>query len=282
MGIYHCWHCGKGGRVKGLIAEAANMEFRTEPEKPKRTYCSTDPGELVPLHELSDSHQAIVYLKNRGFDPSTLEKCYGIAYCSRGKKFAGGVFDTTNTIAIPLYEGGKTVGWQCRLLYDPAKLTEEECGLFGFKLKPNGKHVRPPKYFTSPGLQKSSVLFNEDWALNSKAVVVTEGVFDAIAVGLCGVATLGKQVSDDQIKRLGRWRLVILLLDPDAEKDQNSLAGRFQTDVLVVQVHLKGYKDAGECPRGELWRQISEAVDTNPYLARNGVTLASFNPLIEP
>lgn len=281
MGIYHCWHCGKGGCVRGLVAEAADMEFRAEPEKPKRTYCSTDPGELVPLHELPDSHQAIVYLRSRGFDPEALEKRYGIAYCSRGKKFAGGVFDTTNTIAIPLYEDGRTVGWQCRLLYNPDKLTDDECRMLGFRLKQSGRYLRPPKYFTSPGLQKSTVLFNEDWAAHSGAVVVTEGVFDAIAVGLCGVATLGKQVSDEQVRKLGRWRLVVLLLDPDAERDQDSLAGRFPTDVLVVKVHLQGYKDAGECPRPELWRQISEAVDTNPYLSRNGVTLASFNPLIE-
>lgn len=257
------------------------MTFSPAPEKPKRAYCSTDPGELTPLHELPDGHQAIVYLKNRGFDPVVLEKCYGIAYCSKGKKFAGGVFDTTNTIAIPLYENGSTIGWQCRLLYNPDKLTDEECSMLGFKVKSSGKYLRPPKYFTSPGLQKSTILFNSDWASNSKVVVVTEGVFDAISVGLCGVATLGKQVSEEQIRKLSRWRLVVLLLDPDAEQDQANLANRFPSDVLVIQVHLQGYKDAGECPRKELWKQITRAVNTNPYLKRGGLTLASFNPLIE-
>lgn len=258
------------------------MEFSPAPPPPPKSEPSpADPGELVPLHLLPDSHQAVVYLRNRGIDPSYAEKIYGIAYCQRGKRFAGGVFDTSNTIAIPIYEDGRTIGWQCRLMYSPDGLTDEECAVMGFAKKPDGRYIRPPKYFTSPGLRKSSVLYNGDWAANSGVVVVTEGVFDAISVGLCGVATFGKQVSDEQIRRLCRWRLVILLLDPDAASDQAALAGRFQNGTLVVQVALKGYKDAGECPRAELWRQIREAVDGNPYLRRAGLSLDSFNPLIE-
>ena len=256
------------------------MVFEKVDDRPKKIVQQTDPGELVALHELPDSHQAIVYLRNRGFDPLDLERTYGIAYCMSGKKFAGGLFDTTNAIAIPLYERGVTVGWQCRLLYNPEKLTDSECEMFGFRKKENGKYARPPKYFTSPGLQKSSILFNSDWAMNSGVVVVTEGVFDAIAVGRCGVATLGKQVSSEQVSRLNRWKLVVLLLDPDAAKEQSGLADRFANDVLVVQVHLHGYKDAGECPRDELWRQIEASVDTNPYIRNAGMSLKTFNPLV--
>ena len=257
------------------------MTFDATVAEPKRKARIYDPGVLVPLHELPDTHQAIVYIRNRGFDPARLERLYGVAYCLDGKSFAGGVFNTSNTIAIPLYEDGRTVGWQCRLLYNPDSLTEDECAAFGFRKKENGRYLRPPKYFTSPGLQKSTILFNQDWARGSEVVVVTEGVFDALSVGLCGVATLGKQVSDEQVKKLSRWRLVVLLLDPDAASDQDRLARRFPSDVLVVSVRLSGYKDAGECPRDELWRQIGESVDGNPYIRNAGLSLASFKTLID-
>ena len=65
----------------------------------------------------------------------------------------------------------------------------------------------------------------------------------------------------------------MLLLDPDAESDQEKLAERIlgntsqkggfclypDQNVKVVQVRLHGYKDAGECPHGELVSQILSA-----------------------
>jgi len=280
MGIWHCWHCDKGGRLSSLIQEASNMQFKPEPEQHKKTVCEKDPGELIPLHDLPDSHQAILYLKNRGFDPVELETRFGISYCINGKKFAGGMFDTTNTIVIPLYDGGNVVGWQSRLLYNPDKLTPAECEALGFQRKASGKFRLPPKYFTSPGLMKGCILFNKDWASHSDTVVVTEGAFDAMAVGLCGVATFGKNVTDEQVNLLSRWRLVVLLLDPDAAKEQEELAARFRVSICIP-VTLKGYKDAGECPRREIWRQIEESVNNNKYMTNNGLTLDSFNPLVE-
>lgn len=281
MGIWHCWHCGEGGRIGNLIREARNMVFRPVEKEEKKPIVQTDPGELIPLHALPSGHQAILYLKQRGFDPGELERMFGVCYCREGKPYAGGLFNTSNTIVLPLYDEGKVVGWQSRLLYNPDKLSDEECAAFGFEKKPSGKYRRPPKYFTSPGVEKGKLLFNKDWAVHSDVVVVTEGAFDAMAVGLCGVATFGKNVSDGQISMLSRWRLVILLLDPDAADEQTKLAARFPTTTLVVPVSLQGYKDAGECPRPEIWRQIEDTVNSNKYLANSGLTLSSFNCLVE-
>lgn len=280
MGIWHCWHCGDGGRIGTLIQEARNMTFTPAEKVERKPISVTDPGEIIPLHALPSTHQAILYLKNRGFDPNELERMFGVSYCREGKPFAGGLFNTSNTIVLPMYDNGKVIGWQSRLLYNPDKLTDEECLAFGFGRKQNGKFRRPPKYFTSPGLEKGKILFNKDWAVHSDVVVVTEGAFDAMAVGLCGVATFGKNVSDEQVAALSRWKLVVLLLDPDAASEQAALAARFRVSICIP-VSLKGYKDAGECPRQEIWRQIRETVDGNSYMAGQGLTLESFKPLVE-
>ena len=282
MGIWHCWHCGEGGLLRKLIWEAKNIDFTSaSPVEERKKIIPGDPGELVSLKALPDDHQAILYLKRRGFDPNELSTCFGVSYCREGKPFAGGLFNTSNTIVIPLYENGIVVGWQSRLLYTPDSLSPEECEAMGYKKKENGKYRRPPKYFTAPGVEKGRILFNVDWAVHSDTVVVTEGAFDAMAVGLCGIATFGKNVTDEQVKLLSRWRLVVLLLDPDAKDEQEKLARRFPNDTLVVPVSLSGYKDAGECPRPEIWRQIDETVSSNKYISNNGLSLSSFNPLIE-
>ena len=43
---------------------------------------------------------------------------------------------------------------------------------------------------------------------------------------------------------------------------------------------LEGYKDAGEAPRREIWRQIDAAITRNKTLAAGGITLDSFKFLV--
>ena len=121
----------------------------------------------------------------------------------------------------------------------------------------------PPKYFTAPGFPKGQSLFNLDWASKSEVVVVCEGTFDAISVGRSGVAALGKGVTEYQARMLVNtpgWKLIILLLDPgDADKEMSKLVQTLGTVIPVLQVQLKGYKDAGETPRNEIWLQAGEA-----------------------
>jgi hypothetical protein len=81
------------------------------------------------------------------------------------------------------------------------------------------------------------------------------------------VATLGKLVSGYQKKMLvSLWKTVVLLLDPDAGKDQAALVEDLTVPggPRVVPVALQGYKDAGDCPRDELWRQIDAALEASP------------------
>ena len=259
-GVYKCWRGCCSGTVRKLLNK--KLPMTTAPaKKPGRKLGYIEPGTLVPLASVGPDNPAAVYLASRGFDYKAVGADFGLCYCSEGRKFAHGVFDTTNTIVSPVTIAGKTVGWQARLLYDPDKLDDAKCRMLGLAYSTEkGKYIKPPKYFTMPGMDKRELLWNYDNARKSDTVVVTEGVFDAIRVGKCGVATFGKSVSDVQVGLLQQyWRRVILLLDPDAAKEALRTRNMFGPTVEVVTVALNGYKDAGETPRTELWSQIIDA-----------------------
>lgn len=268
--VYHCWHCDSSGTMTSLLGmnvslSSAAIEASTPPKTQKTIYPpSFDPTQIIPLTSLPEDNPAIVYLKSRGFDPNELDKDFAFRYCAKGRMFPHVPFDASNTIVIPIYAENNFLGWQARLLYNPKAVSEEVLSLMGYSArKDSGELKRPPKYLTSPGLNKKEMLYNIDWAKQYDTVVVTEGVFDCIRVGRQGVATLGKLVSDYQKKLLiSLWKTVVLLLDPDATETQQALVKDLTVPggPKIVPVTLDGYKDAGECPRDELWRQINKAI----------------------
>lgn len=281
-GVWQCWHCHESGTASRLLGMKVEVERPERNERPKsRGYLP--PGDLVTLDELPEDHEAVLYVKRRKFDPAYLSEVFGLCYCPRGREYGGGVFNTTGTIVIPVRENGRDIAWQARLLYDPDKVKEGEEAAYGWKCE-GGKYKKPPKYFTSPGFKKGEHLFNFDQASRCGFVVVTEGAFDAMRVGRCAVAAFGKGLTDTQVQILRDcWRLVVLLLDPDAESDQEGLRRRVEgsgpfggqtSGTRCVSVHLSGYKDAGEAPESEVRRQIvlaaaAEGVDLSEYSRTN-------------
>lgn len=267
-GVYQCWHGCDSGSLRKLLKLPGNFRTAPPPKPAPKVHEFIPAGELLPLHTLSNDHQAIAYIKSRGFDPKYLEETFGVCYCQQGKKFAGQTYDTSNTIILPIWQNEVLIGWQSRLLYNPDTVTEDFWPLLGWKYE-DGKYVKPPKYMTMPGYQKRSSLYNFDWARQSEVVVVTEGAFDCMAVGRCAVATFGKGVSEEQVAIIkNTWKAAILLLDPDAESEQERLLQSLRRSVLAVPIHLSGYKDAGECPQKEIWRQIRETVRTYGDIAK--------------
>lgn len=268
--VYHCWHCDSSGTLASLLGMNVSLSTPAAPitetvKQQKAVYPpSFDPSQIMPLSCLPDDNPAVAYLRSRGFDPEELDRDFAFRYCARGRVFPHVPFDASNTLVIPIYSEDRFLGWQARLLYNPKEVSEDVLQAMGYtERKENGELKRPPKYLTSPGLNKKELLYNVDWAKKFDTVVVTEGVFDCIRVGRQGVATLGKLVSDYQKKMLvSLWRTVVLLLDPDAEEAQRSLAKDLTVPggPRIVPVTLEGYKDAGDCPRDELWRQIDAAL----------------------
>jgi DNA primase len=268
--VYHCWHCDSSGTLSKLLGVDVSvsegpMAEAPEPKEHKTVYPpSFDPSQILPLSCLPEDNPAIIYLRSRGFDPVELDRDFAFRYCAKGRSFPHVPFDASNTLIIPIYSEDKFLGWQARLLYDPKSVSEDVLLAMGYTArKESGGLKRPPKYLTSPGLNKKEMLYNVDWAKRFDTVVVTEGVFDCIRVGRQGVATLGKLVSDYQKKMLlSLWKTIVLLLDPDASETQRKLVEELTIPggPRIVPVTLEGYKDAGDCPRDELWKQINAAL----------------------
>lgn len=268
-----CFKCNYKGTVSNLFKD---MRFNNDnPFIKERIRTLPDdvnsPGTLYKLSELPEDHIALRYLKGRGFDPVVLEEFYGVKYCGEGYRLSN-IFDTSNTIIFPIWMTGKLVGWQSRLLYSPDKLTDSECAALGYQYV-DGKYIRPPKYFTSPGLDKGRILFNYDSARKSEVVVVTEGPMDCIASGPCSVATLGKGVSKYQSNLIKTyWKLAITLLDPgDADTQAEQLYNELWTAMPVVKVNLRNYKDPGEASTAEIWSQIYTCAE------EKGINLLRYN-----
>jgi hypothetical protein len=228
------------------------------------------------VDQLPDDHPAIVYLtriRKRPFDPQELARTFGVFYCNIGRVFGKGTinYDTSNTLVFPVYWRDHqppyqpiVIGWQSRLLYDPAKLTDAECAAYGLQKDERGEWIRPPKYFTSPGLDKGRVLYNYLNARNYSFVVVTEGVFDAFSVGPSAVCLFGKTPTETQLNLLKTyWEDIILLLDPDAHKEMRATFEHLSRSVKVTAVLLEGQKDAGDMERGEIWRQIAKKIEAD-------------------
>jgi len=257
VGIYHCFRCDSVGSIRDLVGNtrvAFNTNIRAQ-ARPVRAMA--EPGVLVDLTTLADDHPATCYIHKRRFDVRELSTIYGVKYCLEGRKFAE-IYDTTNTLIFPFWMDNKIVGWQSRMLYTPDDLTDEECSGMGYIKDDDGDWIRPPKYWTAPGVEKGKILYNHDWARQSQVVVICEGVFDAISVGRNAVATFGKSVTDDQLNMFkAYWDAAILLLDPgDALPDMRRIHMSLSSTIPTVIVMLKGYKDAGEAPRTEIWKQI--------------------------
>lgn len=257
--LFHCFRCGEAGPADLLIGH--NFTVRNSVDHRIRTLPSKiePPGELTSLEELSHEHPALTYIKSRKFDFRELSQVYGVRYCTYGKTFAG-IFNTTGTLIFPFWMKGELIGWQARLTYNPDKLTDSDCELVGLRKDSDGDWIRPPKYWTSPGLEKGRILYNYDWASRSEVVVLSEGVFDAIGIGKSGVASLGKSVTDQQLGLIVdnmKWKLAVIMLDPgDASREMSMVEAGLRHTVKTLRVDLQGYKDPGEAPKEEIWLQI--------------------------
>lgn len=280
-GVFNCYKCSESGGLRTLIADFKSDDAPAAPVREEPLPTNVDsPGLTVPLEGLSADNLGIQYLTNirkRPFDPIELSREYGVRYCTQGKTYHLGetVYNTTNTLIFPVWMFNELVGWQSRLLYTPDTMEDWQCENFGFTKDEEGKWLLPPKYLTNPGFSKGRVLWNFDKARRWKFAVTTEGVFDGMATGGPAVATFGTGISEGQANLLKEyWEAVIILLDPDGTAAQvKELVGRLRRAVTVVPVMLGGgYKDPGDTPTQEIWKQIVAEVDKQITL-RNTLAL---------
>ncbi len=182
------------------------------------------PANFYPLdspHSLS----GLEYVLGRGVDPEVAKK-YGLMYCPWMKR-----------VVVPVFEGGKCLGWQARDVTGQQEL-----------------RINSPE-----GFDKSKTLLGYGQALQDRAnhSIIVEGPFDMLKIAHLGGAmcSFGKEISRTQIdlvKRLPAKR-VYLGLDPDAFDYIDRYVGDFRPDKEVWLFQPpSNRKDFGECTKKEV------------------------------
>lgn len=139
---------------------------------------------------------------------------------------------------------GLLYGWVARSFATPAKDAK----------------TRHLKVLNSPGEFKYFCIWNLDQVREQSEIVICEGIVSAIKCGINrSVATLGKAITDEQIRQLKKTKAekVYICLDVDAYEDmvkvKRSLLGAFEK---VYRVKLPAVK-VHDCPRCGMGRDIN-------------------------
>jgi len=220
-------HINRNQRKQIKLNETYEPASISNPVKPEL------PSNVIPLLDLPVDHAARIYVRERGYDEELLSNTYAIGYCEHAIKQHS---LASHRLIIPIYDVDYNLqGYQARAIFER-----------------NFKIAGIPKYFTMYGMRKSEMLYGM-WFYDpddDPFVIVTEGPFDAISTGRRAVAIFGKKPSITQKNLICQyWKRVVILLDPDAQKE----ALEFRDDLIKMgleawNVKLPNGYDAGSLP----------------------------------
>jgi len=184
------------------------------------------PTGLWPLEDMclrSPRHPALTYLHERLFDPVNIGRCYKAMYCvdNIDRRITG-------RLVVPIIFNNKLAAWQARLLRAPLDKKE-------------------PKWFTAPGSNVGSLLYNGDNALQHQTVVIVEGITDVWGFGLQACGVFKKAISPEQLEILqSKTRsdaTLVVLFDPDQAKDEKEKGKEHHIVVACKLLQDNGFKD---------------------------------------
>lgn len=224
----YCFRCGvykayNNGKTVISLEELKNTLKRHE-ELPKELSEIKVPRNFVELRDSKAEKFYTEYLEGRGFSTIDIERSrllFGLETTSENR-----------TILLPVYMYHQLVYYTKRVV------------------KPGLNRYENPKTEEVDN-KKTNILFNFDNARASSTVVVCEGVFDAMTVGVNAIATFGKSLSEFQCRLIEKnWNKIILALDPDAWDKNVSLWKRFRSKGKNVKIlDIPGHKDLNDAGR---------------------------------
>ena len=196
------------------------------------------PGDCCPLVALPETHPAKMFLRSRGYDPDIVGVMYDLYYCLNIPAMQRKLSIVQDRIIAPFKTQGELVGWQARFVG-------------------NAVTRRTPKYFTCPGMRTGRVLYDFDRARLSPVVFICEGITDVWSIGPGAVAIMGKNFSATHFELVcNNWRVAVVLLDPDAERESGDIYDRLSQRMRVVRVLLPQQTDPASLARDFLFEQI--------------------------
>lgn len=124
-----------------------------------------------------------------------------------------------------------------------------------------------PRYLYNKGFKRADVLFNIQNAKQHPSCIITEGSVDAMMVHQAGypnvVATLGAQVSGNQIKMLKRYFDELIIFSDNDEAGiamKNDIIGLCRGKVLSEARVAEGCKDPGEMNKEQIKHTIDNKI----------------------
>jgi DNA primase len=250
-GLYNCYNCGEfSGPIVGLIAYIQGISYKEAFELYKE-YANvyTLSGDIreaileklkvfdidkymlkspIPLPETftlldkSDSREAKrirKVLHSRLVTDSQITR-HKFGYCFDG--------EYSERAVLPIYEQKELQFWVARATTKTAYKKE---------MSPTNEEYQ---------ISKSEVIFNLDYAAkNFGAIVICEGIYDAVSYGDIGVATLGKILSEAQVEKILKYKNklvngVYMSYDEDAIKYNLRAAEELSK---YLDVHMINVKD---------------------------------------
>ena len=250
-GVFFCHACGQGGGLQAFVhamegGVGAGCDRRTGTEMftrrqgvgafelqrlaRNRDVLLRDLPEVEPVYPRDATHP---YFASRGIGSSTVAALGGGVYLGPGHFLRRAVFPVWTP-------DGKLVGHVGRAI---------DLGVV-------------PRYLCEKGFRKSLLLYNEQAGQPKGAVILVEGVFDALAVIQAGfpnvVALIGCRASDFQLAALSRYQRVISLLDGDEAGHEGAKLLRRVLGKRVTVVDL-GEGDPGAASADRLQWALSGA-----------------------
>ena len=247
---YHCWVCGSKGKslyrlMKRLNADESTLsQLRSIIGKRDVLYEQYDteeviifqlPKEYVPMWSATRTYEwkhAHKYLMKRGVTNEDIIK-YGIGYCSDG------VYK--NFIIVPSYAKNG------RLNYFVAR-----------------NYYKSDYKYKNPTISKDVVMFENmiSWNL---PIILTEGVFDAIAIKRNVIPLLGKEILPTLWGELTKHAVkeVYVILDADAKDNALRLAYRLQNQHIKTHFVELGELDPSDLGFEKITKKIKQSSITD-------------------
>ncbi len=254
-GLFHCFSCNERGNFYKLFTTLKEKFVSTTLD-----LTSFETGYITILAQNNEDEKiewrdefytldrdsitgkvARDYLKKRGITDNQINY-YSIRFAPFG--------DYANRIIIPVFNNkSELVSFVARDYTGTSKL----------------KVLTP-----LPGHSKTNIknqVFNLYNAIETKQLIIGEGVFDAISLGLSGVALFGKVPTEIQLAKIinCKPRRVTICLDKDAQYEAEKLARQLTLHVEDVRIARLENKDPNEEDPLKLKQILDEASKCDAY-----------------
>lgn len=256
-GYSNCFICDKKMNFASLLG-VQGVQFKAASKPEEHPMSRQFPFKAAtPVSELPPCHRAVQFLcKDHLFDLARYSDEYGIVFVDYEdgleiETASGYPILIAECIIFPVFHRDELVGWQARFI--PGHHYSDRMGKMKYF------HIYP----------KGEYLFNYDKAKQYDFVVLVEGIKKALKFDAC-VASLGKGVSETQLKLLREWEYVVIMLDGDeaTQTKARKLTAELRASyVKAVNVNPSDYgkPSPDEMTSAEVTLAIAEALASINY-----------------